>query len=74
MASFMQNINIYGYKALYRKSDPRFHFMYDRTTKGTRNVALRDLIYLVQNEVGKEQAFENRDGDICVDRADNLKL
>lgn len=48
MASFMQNLNIYGYKALYRKSDPRFHFKCDRATKETRYVALRDLIYLVQ--------------------------
>lgn len=48
MDSFMQNLNIYGYKALNRKSFPRFHFKCDRATKGIRYAALRDLIYLVQ--------------------------
>lgn len=47
MASFMQSLNIYGYRALCRKSDPRFNFKCERNTKETKYVALRDLIYLV---------------------------
>lgn len=36
MASFMQILNIYGYKALHIKSDPRFHFKCDRAYRRDR--------------------------------------
>lgn len=47
MASFMQSLNIYGCRALCRKSDPRFNFKCERNTKETKYVALRVLLYLV---------------------------
>ena len=74
MASFMQTLNVSESRALCRKSVPRFNFKCDRATKETEYVALRDLIYLVQDFGWKEQNFENWIGAICVDWTEHLKL
>lgn len=74
MASFMHTLNISESRALCRKSVPRFNFKCDRATKETEYVALRDLIYLVQDFGWKEQNFENWIGAICVDWTEYLKL
>lgn len=74
MASFMQILNISESRALYRKSVPRFNFKCVRATKETEYVALKDLIYLVQDFGWKERNFENWIGAICVDWTEYLKL
>ena len=74
MASFMQTLNVSESRALCRKSVPRFNFKCDRATQETEYVALRDLIYLVQDFGWKEQNFENWIGAICVDWTEHLKL
>ena len=74
MASFMQILNISESRELYRKSVPRFNFKCVRATKETEYVALKDLIYLVQDFGWKEKNFENWIGAICVDWTEYLKL
>lgn len=66
MASLIQSLNIYDYRTLCRKSDPRLDFKRDRATKETKYVALRDLFYLVQDFGWKRAKFQELEwGHLC---------